>query len=257
MSEATPTVDLSIDFDFFIREDPMWDLGHSEWHPHIQHALWMSRYRSIPLHDETDPARFADFVPAAEVLIRELAARGIRIPSGIRSLRVAESHVEAKQFFCGQKIPADYLVNIDAHHDAFTTAEDELSCENWLAHTAAIVERRSWPTRVIQVYPTWKNPRGDRRPMADITVEKWPTFAIPTGAFVRNVFLCRSGGWVPPHHDPAFETLAVGLAKRSHRVLGLVPHPRAHPSAEIAKTWRDALQHEIGAPAGAFSALSA
>jgi hypothetical protein len=48
-------VDLSIDFDFFIKEDPMWDFGHNESILFLNFSpLWQIRYADYDLVKETD-----------------------------------------------------------------------------------------------------------------------------------------------------------------------------------------------------------
>jgi hypothetical protein len=210
------TVDLSIDFDFFVRELLEWDWGHGETAGHFYAtALWNIRYsgNSFDIYDETDPAKHADVEPNAH-FISALTDKGLSL--GLyrdkkRKIGVAESHKEAFEFFTNKSAPADYVVNIDAHHDVYTTTENPLDCGNWLSHL-----HQKWPeTKIVQVYPKWQSLRSQMDAVAakggDTTISgvplriaRWADFKFPEGAILRNVFICRSGAWTPPHLDQMF-----------------------------------------------------
>jgi hypothetical protein len=183
---------------------------------------------------------YADFLPNVECLLSALESRRIQLSSSgrVRSLRIADSHVGAKAFFASQRVPADFLVNIDAHHDAFTAADQPLSCENWVSHFARLVEERKWATQFVQLYPRWKSASLDGRPKAPVRVSSFADFALPTYATIRNVYLCRSSAWVPPHHDLTFYELANDLARLTPKVSRERLPIRPAPSAELAAEWR-------------------
>lgn len=204
------TIDLSIDFDFFVREDPMWDFGHSE--RMLHQMLWPIRYRTTNLYPETDMERFADFLPRDTLL--ELSHKGLkfhdpaRFQEGearqMRQIGVADSHSRALEFFQDFE-PADQLISLDAHHDLFN--EQEVDCGNWLVHL--MDQNTSMKTTVI--YPGWKESELDGEPVRDARLLRWEQWS-GEPAFIRHIFLCRSGAWVPPHHDPQFMELVAQLS---------------------------------------------
>jgi hypothetical protein len=202
-----PAIDVSIDFDFFIREDPIWDWGHREEQGAIGRLfvgpIWKTRYASLDLHFLTDPAEHADFLPSS--LPGLLRAKGLRVNARTK-VAVAASHLEALAFFRGARRPADMLINIDAHHDLWPLALGaEPNCGNWLTRLAS--ERPLMNIR--QVYPAWKDRAIDGPPTAPVKVCGWNDPWEPDGgAPIRRLFLCLSPVWVPPHHDASFILLA-------------------------------------------------
>lgn len=200
------TVDLSIDFDFFIREDPLWDFGHSEVEgpmgAFFLTTLWDVRYSTINLYEETDILKYADFRPQA--IFTSLQRKGVWLSDKAHA-GFAESHKEALPFFRGALNPPDVFINVDAHHDLYSDPEGRTAnCGNWL--TALYDQWSSHGTRFLQLYPRWKNMRNDGTPVRPIemtTFKKWEGFK-DAAYLIRNVFFCRSGAWVPPHHDDAY-----------------------------------------------------
>lgn len=222
-------VDISIDFDYFVRELPKWDLGHREEQVFIGPA-WAARYGSIDLHRETNPLVHADAAP--HKFDEELNKHGLRFYH-TRNVGIAESHKEASPFLLAhsKRVPADMLINFDAHHDCYADykrphnpKEHDLSCENWLQ---LYMDARP-TTRVVWVKPKWNTPLnsegqinrtklGRSRPskegrrIDEVTLLRDLNVQFGT---VRNVFLCRSGAWVPPHLDPMFMLLVRLFSRR-------------------------------------------
>jgi hypothetical protein len=193
-------VDLSIDFDFFSREENVWDWGHDETPDRIfENQAWQYRYTgsSFDLFEATDPRKYADFLPLN--ILPELVKKGLVLNS-MKKLGIAESHKEAAPFFAKAKTPADCVVNIDAHHDLFTDTATALHCGNWVSHLQA-----EWNTgtEYVQIYPKWKSPNQDGLPKGKVEIIQWSDWT-PERMAVRNVFICRSGCWVPPHMDGYF-----------------------------------------------------
>jgi hypothetical protein len=207
------TVDLSIDFDFFSREDPMWDWGHAEGGTSQLFLIdaWMARYTGADLWTDTDPALHADCLP--EELFGQLRARNVRLlPSFTGRFGVAESHEEAFKFFRKGNSPPDALLNIDAHHDAFCGIHGRVDCANWMRYLA-LEKRWAAKTRIVQLYPKWKDPALDGPPGMELETHafrEWAGFNEPHR--IRHVFICRSGAWVPPHLDETFTKFARGWA---------------------------------------------
>lgn len=218
-------VDVSIDFDFFVRENWEWDFGHDDTQLFASELIWDSRYATIDLHSETSQLKYADFEAKhlCSKLMDVLKPRGGRV----HYLAWADSHSYAARFFLGNDdygrpfAPAALLVNIDAHHDGWPKrmAMDEPQAENWALHV-----QRSWPeTQFVQCYPKWKDPSidGESAIKDVVTFHGWSPFVkgirsmLPSGAYLRNVFICSSQSWVPPHHDNEFVKLVLAFAKRS------------------------------------------
>lgn len=220
-----PAVDLSIDFDFFIREEYIWDFGHSE-DSGFTGISWMHRYDSLNLWTETALRTYADFMPYR--MVQKLDEKNIRIPKGAHVI-VADSHRHAFEVF--RRSPADVLVNIDAHHDCFTGGHRPLDCGNWVMHLRGA--RKG--LKVQQVYPKWKDTDAERAPLAVMAPDiyrtaapNWDAWAgLPDVHEARTIFLCFSSAWVPPHHWPAFEGLAQLLA--AHAETDLVEVGGAFP----------------------------
>lgn len=221
------TIDLSVDFDFFTREVASWDWGHRD-DALMQTLVWKERYASrIDVYDETSIAKHADFLPSD--LISELHRKGVVLfPTDAWTARapldrlvVTDSHAEAYALF-KETGPADALLHLDAHHDCWKYGMgNKVDCGNWLT---ALLRLKAWrDTPVVHVYPKWKNQREDgpkRTSKVGSTLwSHWPGFVQRHKVNVRHIFLCRSGGWVAPHHDEDFLRMARGLAIWPKRTL--------------------------------------
>lgn len=102
--------DLSIDYDFFVRECESWGFDCDET-PYHREEAWRERYRAIDLVRETEITRFADFTP--DRLIDALASKGIGLLPHRKNCRVgiADSHLHAFEFLRASRSPADLVVN--------------------------------------------------------------------------------------------------------------------------------------------------
>lgn len=244
-----PIADLSIDFDFFAREDPLWDWGHSETRTISDSIIWNIRYghSSFNLYDETNIDDHADFNPTD--IVSKLMSKGVNLHTKryqYRRIGVAESHKEAFDFFTARKYnkPPDYLINIDAHHDIFGDLNMPLNCGNWVTHL-----HNHWPdTNLIQVYPKWKTNyetlecpwiEEKQEPHTPINITTWDKWLPVPNLTIREIFICRSGAWVPPHMDDDFIKMVFslsGLSLRTPTVIGSLLDRSDHvPSYEEHK----------------------
>lgn len=263
-------VDLSLDWDFFCREESEWDFGHSESEKLMGVflvSLWHPRYASLThdLKEGTNMRKWADLMPG--MLPKALHDRKFHfVPKRDRKefgfsthIAFAESHKHAFSVFAASLRPADFVVNIDAHHDLFSEVPHEgaLNCGNW--GTALYDRWHPRGTQFIQVYPSWKfspechapgareglplgfpeaPPVGGREVKA-FSWRKWR--GMEEDVYIRNIYFCRSGVWTPPHHDEEFFGLARILAQFSasmHEVDGgFVQRPV--PSEEWIQEWKD------------------
>lgn len=256
MGKRVPVVDVSIDFDFFCREDPMWDWGHGEGgEVPFESVVWAYRYGGATFNiiEQTDPETYADFLPSALVpnLVHQKRLVFTARRKRERQIGFAESHQCAFDFLRQNAFgrAPDFLVNIDAHHDVFGDSA-KVHCGNWMTHLHA-----DWPTtQFIQVYPKWQEvqyqgvePASDNKLHVPahpwLNVFRWADWPGLEGVQVRNVFLCRSGAWVPPHLDPLFIGLAqelseLGYVEMCDKILirdHLAPTPEEH-AAQVAET---------------------
>ncbi|MBD3194334.1 MAG: hypothetical protein GF317_04715 [Candidatus Lokiarchaeota archaeon] len=128
---------LSIDFDFFCKEDPLWDWGHSE-KLECDNHVWFHRYvnSNFNLVEEIDPDVNADFAPAD--ILTKIKEKGFIIKPNT-PVCVADSHlkiVDAIQAMHHEFIPNSWLniINFDAHHDILYKEPDdeEKNCVDWV-----------------------------------------------------------------------------------------------------------------------------
>lgn len=222
MNKMTERAMLTIDFDYFCREKVIWDWGHSEAGERLGifvKTIWPIRYMNLKLYEETDLS-YADFKPYE--LWMKLRERGIKVGKHTR-LGVAESHEMAYKFFLDTIDDVAVIYNFDAHHDLYST--HALDCGNWAYHLAKEVKKRTGEKlKVVWVYPQWVGIEWfDKLPIDDVKlprgVKRYVDFEYMTyddipkkQRRVDDLFVCRSGAWVPPHHDQAFlDMLGMGL----------------------------------------------
>lgn len=213
---------LSFDFDFFIREDFMWDFGHSETVNLFQQAAWLARYTSIDLYKGTRIEKYADFLP--EDTLMELFKAGFALGKNY-TYGVADSHRHAYNFIKEFKEPVD-VYHFDAHSDMYSANQNVIDCGNWLYK---LIQENA-VNKVTWIYPKWEEEpvgsvltklfelvKGDTGyDISDrIKACSWEDFKkrdTPLAEVPLNgIFLCRSGVWVPPHHDARFMALVKQL----------------------------------------------
>lgn len=235
-----PVFDLSIDMDFFCREDPAWDWGHNETDSIFTSWIWPLRYGDRLLHDECDPRVHCDFTP--DLLTWKLYKRGIDFAehASKRQVGYAASHKHAFDFFT-RFDPPDMLVNLDAHHDCWPYKSGDPHCGNWIP---ALQQAWGPKTQILQQYPKWKDPdldgpvhtlhedvpeqykpskKGNYNPVAP---GKWADNKWPKNMQLRHVFLCLSPVWVPPHFDRDFIRLVGEFGELSESdLIELAPIP--------------------------------
>ena len=187
---------LSIDFDFFIREDPKWDFGHNEANEIFMNAAWLARYLSIDLYKETNIKRYADFNP--KDIISKLKWLGFKLENP--RVVIADSHKHA--YNETKKLKECRIFNFDAHHD-YWDDEQKVSCANWLLKS----EFSHYTKELTWIPPSWLRKFDYELPQSS-RIETLFCDTLEENQFknikVDTIFLCRSGCWVPPHHDLEF-----------------------------------------------------
>lgn len=256
-------IDLSIDFDFFVREDPFWDFGHQDNDLFASSLVWNSRYSTLDLYGQTNPLRYADFMP--EQLVERIS-EDITPIRRFHHLGWADSHARATKFFLSDDVNGQpqaspgLIINIDAHHDGWDRgmAHPEPAAENWALHL-----QKEWPsTQFVQCYPKWKDASLDgTSAIRDvITFNSWNELAGGMAllkherSYIRNIFVCSSQSWVPPHFDKDFISIVTRLAKRAIAAQELQRiRLRKAPSREEAKEMfsrHEAIMKEVHGAAG-------
>lgn len=233
---------LSIDWDFFHFEDPLWDWGHRETRFHRDGLLWginamNALYRGEDLREAMNPEKYA---PGPKGFWKALEKAGLRLSSDHPPhIEVADSHTYGASCFLNldDDQPRE-LLHFDAHHDLgygdFKQLDRDFKrqraeCGSWLYH----VMRRCRRLTTRLVYPTWKgfeefrpdraNPfekmPGVAKRVLPLTPSSpnphaslWDEAALRTYANhrsfadleVEGIFIARSGSWSPPWQDDAF-----------------------------------------------------
>lgn len=223
---------LSIDFDFFVRENPLWDWGHTE-SPFHRDLMWPIREAGFvggDLRAEMDPNTHSNPKPAE--FWSALSAAGL----DLRGARVAvgDSHLWGLPFFlgvptAGKQCAGKRVVHVDAHCDLGyhtsrhalqrSVAEGESDCASWLY--TFMVNRKNLSLDVV--YPAWKGLEeiNDHLPWRKTAVAKrtrWSVFGDNPDLFserVEAVYICRSGAWVPPWLDQTFIDLVKEAGARA------------------------------------------
>ena len=181
---------LTIDTDFFGRELPEWDWGHREDIPFMMNGIWAIRYGELDLLTETDVETYGDCPPS--MLLFELAKKGLKFGRKTK-LGVGWSHRFAHGFF--QKLDFDILINIDAHHDAYTNKE-EMDCGNWIFH---LDNKRHF--NYIWVRPKWLMDYKTTLNDCHVTCSVASLADLLIQGSVVGMYLAQSPAWLPPHHD--------------------------------------------------------
>ena len=176
---------LSVDFDFFVQEDPMWDLGHIE-NEFFMDFMWKARPHLFGQMKAEGHEGFWDRLRASFIFGDEAF--------------VSESHLEAHNLIK----PFKQVILIDAHHDCWEKADPlNITCDSWAFYAA-----KEMKCDIIWVHPSWVDPqtmevpgsvRGKVRTMTlDALLENFSEYKIDT------VHICRSGCWIPPWLDQEF-----------------------------------------------------
>lgn len=227
---------LSIDFDYFVREDPKFDWGHKE-SPLFRDAMWHMRALGFvaggfDLKDLMDPNKWASPTPMA--FVSALAEKGIIIADECEVL-VSDSHCFGFPTFTVEDEPADVLLSFDAHHDLGYNLEKlradhtrgVVHCDDWLA---MLLDH--YPSLEVEIiYPEWKkewlyewafveNSQNDEDTPAwvvdafeRVNKQIWSPGAELSEGFVTKIHICRSGSWVPPWLDGLFGDLCASVAR--------------------------------------------
>lgn len=231
---------VSVDFDYFVRELPIWDWGHMDENNKEAYLyakkIWYVRYitSEIDIIKETDPKTYADFEPID--LLSKFRELGLKFNDKTR-LMIADSHADVYYFF--KEMQSNVMIHIDAHHDMYDD-RDEITCENWLANLTKIKENMEIyhvvPKWEKEWYPSAKSKEDmlervssairkeikQRAIIRHVFFEDLPKF----DSVVEGIFFCRSGAWTPPHLDQEFiDMVKVFVVKTGIIPSNIIEHP--------------------------------
>ena len=196
---------LSIDFDYFVEENPVLDWGHRE-QVFFLETIWNIRAHGLAAQGKT-LEQAAPFSGDPISLLFQVLIKG----TFEYSLAVAESHAAIvpwlHESFPGARFE---IVNIDAHHDLYYDGDPagnpmgpEYECGSWGRYLINRKLVKSWK----QVYPKWRRKFPEETGPIFAWARKHTKFTV--GEYLPRlkpdaIFLCRSGCWTPPCYDSKF-----------------------------------------------------
>lgn len=204
-------IDVSFDFDFFFWDDPNWDWVHQETMFFLE-LMWAIREQGLSIYgkslDTESTLDRADFHPTK--LIEVLDSKGLQVGKWTK-VYISESHVEQYGLSLRSKRS---LVMFDAHSDIWRGGE--IDCGSWLWF---LLNGKHLDHATV-VLPSWQDwyrvvPESEYIKLADkVSIVKWDDYSGSGQTRVNNLFICRSGCWVPPHHDRLFGEMVAKLMGR-------------------------------------------
>jgi len=172
---------LSIDFDFWVKpRDPinLAEIGRYS----DSGEGWILRY----LHYDIEKWKISG-IPTPFTLFDMLKKR---LNFNINEIYVTDSHKEAYHFFKNKDSQA-LIIHLDSHSDQEPTSK--LYCGNWISFLS---------NPILWIYPEWVYPNHfyyDKNRTKVSTLRN-----LNVKGTITDIFICRSGGWVPPHLDSYF-----------------------------------------------------
>jgi hypothetical protein len=212
---------LSVDWDYFTREDPKWDWGHQE-DPLFYELIWKIRQhqferQGLDIVAETCPDRHAKPRPA--IFWEALKTLGFDL-SCVDFVGISNSHSNAYQTFRERSAKSVKLYNFDAHHDLGYKGEEldgdagfgRVNAENWLGMLYLLKPS----LRAEIVYPAWKGlvewKQAAFHPMMKRFARPRVFDVLPVSRrYVEVIHICKSSAWTPPWHDGAFQAFVGDL----------------------------------------------
>lgn len=223
---------ITIDFDFYMPENPEWDIGHQESLVFLK-MVWGTR---IGLMDKmkTDGSEriFWDWLKK-------------RVDIGKAPMFVSDSHCCAYNLLRG----VNRVISFDAHHDCWECdslgvdkSAHGIYCHNWLREWLEGSRSR----KAVWVAPRWLDKEcGVPRGVDKLEKRVWSQFTDLGVEGSVIVHVCRSGCWVPPWLDKAF----LGFLTASGRGFERMTVQQGGEWNPLAERWsekdlRDVLEQE-------------
>ena len=185
---------LTVDFDMFVPEDPALDMGHKESLIYLK-MLWETRIGLIDkMKTDGNEVGFWD------------QFKGVNF---VQPVWVSDSHAYAYSLLEG----VSRVVLFDAHHDCWPSDKGGVSngqvyCHNWLKVWLKGGKNR----KAVWVKPEWQDacdlPKDMKNKVEVVTYTKGLDLGFK-GAVTPHI--CRSGCWVPPWLDNAFQGFVAGF----------------------------------------------
>lgn len=202
---SKPLTILSIDFDYFVDENRLFDWGHRE-QVFFLETIWHIRAHSLAAQGKTLEQAVPFRGNPIQFLFNSLSREVWNY-----SLAVAESHAAIVPWL-NENFPGETfrIINVDAHHDLFYSAahhyKEFFDCGSWGRHMIENGRIASW----LQIYPYWRRKYPEETGRIFAWARKHIKLAVAEK--LRNcrpdaIFLCRSGCWVPPCYDAKFTEL--------------------------------------------------
>lgn len=179
---------ITIDFDFFVPEDPMWDIGHRESLLYLK-MLWGTRMSLLDKMKTNGKEHTFWYWLASRVDLKTAP------------FFVSDSHCFAYNLLSG----VNRVISFDAHHDCWknNSKKGEVFCDNWLRAWLEGGKRR----KATWVRPDWLDKELlllDKNMKSRVEVRDFGSIASLGLKGPVIVHICRSGCWVPPWLDKAF-----------------------------------------------------
>mgnify|MGYP001609838404 CR=1 FL=1 len=199
-------VAVNVDWDFFFKEDPMWDWGHREALIFLD-LMWYNRFESFALSPRLGAQDLEHFYQPNRLYKRfwsKLESLGFDFSQALPL--VGDSNIGAWSYFSG--VPVKHVYNFDFHHDvAYHDLDKMVECGNWLGQLLKLKKRL---TSTI-VYPT-KQRRDEEFHLPEsvdslVGSRVYATDLRSLEAAPRKVnylYICRSGCWTPPWADSQY-----------------------------------------------------
>lgn len=218
---------LSIDYDFFWREEASWDFGHSESGGFMEEIIWSIRTSGFPPEISLQTEMEKGVSPGPEQFWGCLEKMGFDL-SGAH-LTASNSHAYAAKAFLSIDPIGEVgrIVNFDAHHDLGYPKPFSKDFSNvrkmWRKGT---VEAGSWLGLLMVlhgysvdiVYPTWKGIQETKPSFKETRKAKLHVFdgSVVEGGRVVGLHIAKSPGWSPPWGDDRF----ISFVHKAERLTG-------------------------------------
>jgi hypothetical protein len=225
---------LTVDYDFFWREDPIWDFGHREGGAFWDTIIWQIRMAGGNMTGfdlKTEMEKGVD--PKPEVFWSFIQGMGFDLKGA--KLTVSNSHVHAAEAFIDYVNVGKRIVNFDAHHDiAYPQPFSKDYKHVRKLWSKGSCEAGSWLGLMLHVfdfdadvvYPSWKGMFDGKpriREAKNVNFHVFGNGSSVNGGDVLALHIAKSPVWSPPWGDQRFISFvreAEKLTDREVQILG-------------------------------------